>query len=642
MMMPPTGPGPTLRRLQALRSGKETSQLLPLLQLVHDGVQEVVMVQPLDPFRYMASYLQHNMSLDAELEEVALTKELHRKQIALGKLRLELAHLRHVRVHALRDCLVCEQDLRVGEMETVVTADDHAFLQPEPQKSQVDWTPPTIPSHFDDDATTTIHILDNNRSALEYFLPECIDAIVQLGNVKPPDPLRWLVQHFYAKSSAAEYELAALKATVGSYRWYIDQVRGEVPIAEANACAASAKQQSLRAQLSERNRLILHLSVTHLGPRTDRHMKGKQVLVNREKLWISPEHIEPIDQFTPFQLHALHRAEAFLMEADEVALKTKLQFDLEYQSSTKIQATYKCHVLYRMHQQVMATRHAAAARIQRVYERYLYAKAIQLPPWCVLGQQVLVAMSIARRAAIWFQFYAGKDFAAGNFTTLPPPHSIDILEKRCRQDDKCAAFASDGSLKRFVPRQLSQLHALKATDGREIDMAVDGLYVKRIPQNDDEVTTHAIVTSLPTDKFGPVRVVFDGTGVPEDIPVQKLSVRWKRTYDFETDTWHFVDGVTQAKAATAPEPYADDESRRREIDARKRSYALERDANYIAKKLQSAITLQCAYRNRKARQLFRYMLALREKEKEHAAKVEQVAEEVAKKKKKRRWWFERR
>ncbi|RHY27074.1 hypothetical protein DYB32_007067, partial [Aphanomyces invadans] len=186
------------------------------------------------------------------------------------------------------------------------------------------------------------------------------------------------------------------------------------------------------------------------------------------------------------------------MEADEVALKAKLQFDLEYQSSTKIQATYKCHVLYRMHQQVMATRHAAAARIQRVYERYLYAKAIQLPPWCVLGQQVLVAMSIARRAgmvvrqsshmamtcgvAIWFQFYAGKDFAAGNFTTLPPPHSIDILEKRCRQDDKCAAFASDGSLKRFVPRQLSQLHALKATDGREIDMAVDGLYVKRIPR----------------------------------------------------------------------------------------------------------------------------------------------------------------
>ncbi|RHY87355.1 hypothetical protein DYB37_010950 [Aphanomyces astaci] len=219
------------------------------------------------------------------------------------------------------------------------------------------------------------------------------------------------------------------------------------------------------------------------------------------------------------------------MLADEVSYKAKLQFDLEYRSATMIQAMYKCHVLYHIHKTVMAGRHAAAAHIQRIYERYLYSKAIRLPAWC---------------------FYAGKDFSSGNFSTVPAA-PLDVLEHRCRQDDKCAAFASDGSLKRFVPRQLSQLHALNPPDDRPLDMRVDGLYIKRIPRDDSEVTTHAIVTRIPVDKFGPVQVVFDGTGVIEDVPVHKLSVRWTHAYDMSADTWHFVDAVTQIKAPAAPE-----------------------------------------------------------------------------------------
>ncbi|RLO13499.1 hypothetical protein DYB28_010652, partial [Aphanomyces astaci] len=62
------------------------------------------------------------------------------------------------------------------------------------------------------------------------------------------------------------------------------------------------------------------------------------------------------------------------MLADEVSYKAKLQFDLEYRSATMIQAMYKCHVLYHIHKTVMAGRHAAAAHIQRIYERYLYSK----------------------------------------------------------------------------------------------------------------------------------------------------------------------------------------------------------------------------------------------------------------------------
>ncbi|ETV69434.1 hypothetical protein, variant 1 [Aphanomyces astaci] len=632
----PEGRTTTLpQRLAVLLAAKDktSAPLLALLQHVHDGVQEVVMVQPLDPFRYMAAYLQHTMSLDVELEEVALTKELHRKQIALGKLRLQVAHLRHIRLASLRDCLVCEADLCVDATDSVVTPDDHTFLLPEPQKTQVDWCPPTLPLSVNEDASTSVHFAAmasaNTQAVLE--------------NANPPDPLHWLVHHFYAKSTATQYQLAALKATLGSYRWYLDQVRDAVPVAEANTHAATSKQVSLRAQLAERNRLVLHLSVTHMVRRSDINMKGRQVLVDREKLWIPLDCIEPIHRFTPFQLQALHRAETLLMLADEVSYKAKLQFDLEYRSATMIQAMYKCHVLYHIHKTVMAGRHAAAAHIQRIYERYLYSKAIRLPAWCVLGQQVMVAMPIARRAAIWFQFYAGKDFSSGNFSTVPAA-PLNVLEHRCRQDDKCAAFASDGSLKRFVPRQLSQLHALNPPDGRPLDMRVDGLYIKRIPRDDSEVTTHAIVTRIPVDKFGPVQVVFDGTGVIEDVPVHKLSVRWTHAYDMSADTWHFVDAVTQIKAPVAPEPFGDADSRQREIDGRKRSYAMERDADYMAKKLQSAITLQCAYRNRKARQLFRFMVALREKEKLHAAKVDQVALDVAKKRhknKQRRWWFGR-
>ncbi|RHY12481.1 hypothetical protein DYB25_012133 [Aphanomyces astaci] len=304
------------------------------------------------------------MSLDVELEEVALTKELHRKQIALGKLRLQVAHLRHIRLASLRDCLVCEADLCVDATDSVVTPDDHTFLLPEPQKTQVDWCPPTLPLSVNEDASTSVHF----------------------------------------------------------------------------AAMASANTQA-----------VLEVEIAAVG-----------------------------DVFE-FQLQALHRAETLLMLADEVSYKAKLQFDLEYRSATMIQAMYKCHVLYHIHKTVMAGRHAAAAHIQRIYERYLYSKAIRLPAWCVLGQQVMVAMPIARRAAIWFQFYAGKDFSSGNFSTVPAA-PLDVLEHRCRQDDKCAAFASDGSLKRFVPRQLSQLHALNPPDGRPLDMRVDGLYIKRIPR----------------------------------------------------------------------------------------------------------------------------------------------------------------
>lgn len=72
-----------------------------------------------------------------------------------------------------------------------------------------------------------------------------------------------------------------------------------------------------------------------------------------------------------------------------------------------------------------------------------------------------------------FHFYEGKDFPAGNYATVEP--NIENLKRICRNDEKCAGFATDGSLKRFIPHQLSQLVPMAAAKQSQ------GLYVKIHP-----------------------------------------------------------------------------------------------------------------------------------------------------------------
>ncbi|KDO20785.1 hypothetical protein SPRG_13537 [Saprolegnia parasitica CBS 223.65] len=412
------------------------------------------------------------------------------------------------------------------------------------------------------------------------------------------------------------------------------------PQAEIDANRASRQRDDLQAQLSERTRLVTHISVSKMGPRTQPRMPGKPVVLNHEKLWVPPENIEPIDDYSPFQLQALHRAERLVMEADEVRYKAILRFDLEYYSARRIASMFRCHRAYAKYQILTARRHAAAATIQCVYEAYLYRKAVQLPSWCVLGQQVMVAMVLARRAAIWFEFYRGRDFSAGNFAT-DATKSLDELKTLCRHDDKCAAFASDGSLKRFVPRQLSQLQPF--TNLRTTLAPTDGLYIKRLPRSDADVIASAIITSVPHNKFGTVEVVYDGTGVIEMVPVQKLSPRFVHEYDFASDTWHYVDQVSKAQQATAPEPFAEATERQAIIDERKRLHARAKDEAYKRKVEASAVKLQCAFRSKRARAKFRHLLEVRLKELEHQAVVDAAAAKVAEKTKKRwrrwfRWW----
>ncbi|OQR97504.1 hypothetical protein ACHHYP_10895 [Achlya hypogyna] len=628
------------RQIRAL--DKAPVQLL--LQYLCDGIQEVVMARPHDPFHYMADYLRLAALLVDEPEEATLSRELHKKQIALGRMRNELLVLQARRRKALVESLALEATLFVSN--SILTDEDRDFLEPEPRRHQDHWCPHTTPMDFVCQPVLFTPMESGNVGAiLEFFVPECMDALVELQKASPEDSVRWLVAHFEAKSPRLQQraqEVANLKLILGSYRNYYDKFKVLGPQAEIDAHRACSQREDLQTQLAERTRLVTHISVSQLEPRTQLRMTGLPVIVNQEKMWVPLTNIESIAAYSAFQLQALHRAESLLMEADEVRYKAILRFDLEYFSSRKIGAMYRCHRDYARYQIVYARRQAAAVVIQRRYEAYLYHKAVQLPSWCVLGQQVMVAMVLARRAAIWFEFYRGRDFPAGNFAT-DSNRSLDYLKQRCRLDDKCAAFTSDGSMKRFVPRQLSQLQPF--TKGTA---ATDGLYIKRFPRSDADVVSSAIVTGVPSNKFGTVEIVYDGTGVTELVAVQKLSLRHTREYQFATDNWLYRDQVTKDTSTVAPEPFSDSSVRQSMIDQRKRLYALLQDEAYKCKVERSAIKLQCAFRSKRTvleyvlwndEQQFQHILQVRMKELEHQAVVDATAAKVAEKKRKKWRWF---
>ena len=98
------------------------------------------------------------------------------------------------------------------------------------------------------------------------------------------------------------------------------------------------------------------------------------------------------------QIQALIRAEQFVMNQDEIELKNKIKRDLEYFSSRKIQTIYRRVKCQRKYKKMCRERQIAASKIQNAYLERLYYRAIKLPVWCVLGREVIVAQSIARKA----------------------------------------------------------------------------------------------------------------------------------------------------------------------------------------------------------------------------------------------------
>ena len=79
-----------------------------------------------------------------------------------------------------------------------------------------------------------------------------------------------------------------------------------------------------------------------------------------------------------------------------------------------------------------------------------------------------------------FTFYKGKDFPPGNYQ-VEEDTRINHLKTVCRNDEKCAGFSTDGSLKRFIPYQLSQLVPFKSNKKSLYSTKDTGLYVKITP-----------------------------------------------------------------------------------------------------------------------------------------------------------------
>lgn len=285
----------------------------------------------------------------------------------------------------------------------------------------------------------------------------------------------------------------------------------------------------LQLELHERDRFVAKLSTTRATTRTAVIMVGTPFELNAQRHWVPPDQLLIPEELSEAELLGLRRAERVLMEQDERRWKRLLRAQLEYDASTAIQRIRRGFVARRAFFNEMHARTRAAAIIQRNYFHYLYHRAIRLPRWCLVGREVLVAPSIAQKCAILFQFYARKDFPAGNFRRLESVSSVSELMAECREDERCAGFSTDGSLKRFVPRQLSQLKPMAEAAMAESLVHPPGLYVKVLPPRaDPSIVNTAIITEIPPDRFGLVEIAMDGLGITERVPVTKISDRWKR------------------------------------------------------------------------------------------------------------------
>lgn len=605
----------------------------------------------------------------------------------------------------VRCMIALESRLELPEEEKRVTSEDLEFLAIEQPSLQSNWSvdidrlamatvnaeqAPDSEAQADEILLTTWlrDRLAPQRDLDAYYdmvLHRLVEIFVALQLAAPEDPALWLVVHL---RDGDQQSSALFFRTNLELQGKLEQIKSAQQAMHLRLERLALLTGQLQQELTLRDQFIQKLSVAHLTTRTQAIMDGTPVFLNLTKHWVLPGHLLHPPELSDAELLALQRAERFCMERDETRWRFLLKTQQRYEASVVIQSKWRGFRAHTSYQQLRARRRQAAVVIQRNYFQYLFHRALSLPDWCVLGREVLVAPSVALKCAIRFQFYPKKDFATGNYKRLEHAPLAELLEF-CRVEEECAGFSTDGALKRFLPRKLSQLQPMAKPADRELTLQ-DGLYIKVFPTKGEPVVNTAIVIELPPDRFGLIRVVLDGSGVVESVPLAKLSDRWKRvrirrktqrerkpkarTYVFgkaaepaETDEVRpedfelFDDGLTDQQRArrrkreqsegqgdadddaaaavdffyedqaTAQiltrEPkrtYTDDEDRAQEIQRRKVQYQAKAEREYEAKKLASAILLQCAWRSKRAREAFRRVLELRAKEREREKEVHRV------------------
>ncbi|KAI9983627.1 hypothetical protein PInf_007692 [Phytophthora infestans] len=551
----------------------ENPKVLELLRHISDGLNELLMARPLSPLPWLADYLRRTCKLEYEVQSTvseSLILEMHRKrrviQSALRDTKQNETEIKQL----IRKIVLLEQDLKLVGRERRLKRIDYEFLEWEQPSVQSNWSigPTKVPL-----STNSSQDLDNERERLShqlrldllaqrdldsYFdkvIDEIIRALTNMLLTAPERPALWFViylRHHVNDSvptppglSSSERKssvtLGAASPQLFKTNFELTRKLEEIEQAQQSMHTRFLTMQQTFGQLQQevavRNKFIVKLSELHVTTRTQAIMDGTSVFLNSQKHWVPRGYLLTPKALSGAELLGLRRAESFLMERDEFYWKFLLRTQLEYDSATLIQSVWHGRRAFHAFQELLRRRRRAATLIQRNYFRYLFTRATSLPRWCRPGREVIVAPSIAQKCAISFRFYPKRDFPAGNYRREPKGTSIYELMEIARQDEMCAGFTTDGALKRFLPRMLSQLKPMmsspsSANDEDNIDEATltaqDGLYVKVFPNKDEKVINSAIVVEVPEDRFGLVRVVLDGIALTESVPVAKLTDRWKR------------------------------------------------------------------------------------------------------------------
>lgn len=357
-------------------------------------------------------------------------------------------------------------------------------------------------------------------------LPLTTESEIQSSSTAPAF---WLISYLRQSQATASAQLTLFFKTNYELMRTVDTLKHQQREMHARLDQLREAHAQLAFELQMRDRFVAKLSTSTATTRTAVIMAGSPFELDAQRHWVPPDQLLVPEDLSEDELIGLRRAERVLMEQDERRWKSLLRAQLEYDASTAIQRIRRGFVARRAFLNEMRARMRAAAVIQRNYFHYLYHRAIRLPRWCLVGREVLVVPSVAQKCAISFQFYARKDFPAGNFRRLESASSVVALMTECREDERCAGFSTDGSLKRFVPRQLSQLKPMAEAVIVASVVQPPGLYVKVLPPRDDpSIVNTAIITATPSDRFGLVEIAMDGLGITENVPVTKLSDRWKR------------------------------------------------------------------------------------------------------------------
>ncbi|GLE02662.1 hypothetical protein PINS_up011503 [Pythium insidiosum] len=472
---------------------------------------------------------------------------MHRKRRVIQNTLLDTKADEVESKRLIRDILCVEASMELPPEDCRLNDDDLRFLETEIPACQTQWSVqvaeielPTSQSAVDESCVDGVdmwmqrHVLPcvNVDAYVERVMQLIVDAVVSLENAMPAAPGEWIVLHFrqpLALDTRSDAMSLFLKTNYELMR-RVDQLKQRQREMHLRLERLRAHDDQVRDEFDTRARFIEKLRHSRVTVRTQLIMQGTPFTMNGERLWVLPGELLLPTTLSPHELQALQRAERFLMQEDERRWRFLLEAQRRYDAGVSIQTTWRRFHARRMFVLLCAQRQAAAALIQRNYLHYLYHRAIRLPSWCVLGREVMVAASIAQRCAVTFQFYAWKDFPTGNYRRLSG-FPIDALLELCRDDDECAAFATDGSLKRFVPRSLSQLQPMPkppSTSGTASRLERQGIFIKVYPSKTDRVVNTGIITAVPIDRFGLATVVLDGSGVTVQVPISKLSDRWRR------------------------------------------------------------------------------------------------------------------